>query len=66
MVYSAVKTTVVIFTDPSLDIIQRRICFFGANPGSVESGQTSHVPAMSVAGLCARFAPMIKWHRIAL
>ena len=25
-----------------------------------------HVPGMSVAGLCARFAPTIKWHRIAL
>ena len=27
-------------------------------------GHTVHVPGMSVAGLCARFAPTIKWHRI--
>ena len=25
-----------------------------------------YVPGMSVAGLCARFAPTIRWHRIAL
>ena len=27
---------------------------------------TMHVPGMSMAGLCARFAPTIKWHRTAL
>ena len=26
----------------------------------------TQVPGMSVAGLCARIAPTIKWHRIAL
>ena len=34
--------------------------------GSVAGGHTMHVPGMSVAGLCATFAPPIKWHRIAL
>ena len=33
---------------------------------SVAGGHILHVPGMSVAGLCARFAPTIKWHRIAL
>ena len=31
LVCTAVKTTVVVFTDPSGDIIQRRVCFFDAN-----------------------------------
>ena len=31
LVCNAVKTTVVVFSNPSRDIIQRRICFFGAN-----------------------------------
>ena len=30
----------------------------------VAGGYTMHVPGMSVAGLCARFAPTIKWHRM--
>ena len=38
----------------------------GCIAGSEASGRTMHVPGMSVAGLCARFAPTIKWHRIAL
>ena len=33
--------------------------------GSVAGGHTMHVPCISVAGLCARFTPTIKWHRIA-
>ena len=34
--------------------------------GSVAGGHTMQMPGMSVAGLCARFAPTIKWQRIAL
>ena len=34
--------------------------------GIVAGGRTMHVPGMSVAGLCARCVPAIKWHRIAL
>ena len=30
---------------------------------SVASGHTVSVPGMSVAGLCAKFASTIKWHR---
>ena len=32
----------------------------GCIAGSVAGGHTMHVPGMSVAGLCARFAPTIK------
>ena len=35
------------------------------NAGSVAGGHTTHVPGMSVEGLCARLAPIIKWYRIA-
>ena len=38
----------------------------GCIAGSVAAGHTMHVPGMSVAGLCTRFAPTIKWQRIAL
>ena len=38
----------------------------GCTAGSVAGGHTVHVPGMSVKGLCARFAPTIMWHRIAL
>ena len=38
----------------------------GCTAGSVAGGHTMRVPAMSVAGLCARFEPTMKWHRIAL
>ena len=38
----------------------------GCFAGSVASGRTLLVLGMSAAGLCARFAPNIKWHRIAL
>ena len=38
----------------------------GYTAWSVADGHTMHVPGMSVAGLCARFAPTINWHRIAL
>ena len=34
--------------------------------GSVATGHTVLVLDTSVAGLCARFAPTIKWHHIAL
>ena len=30
----------------------------------VAGGHTVHVPGLNVTGLCARFAPTIKWHRI--
>ena len=41
-----------------------RICIPTAeNAGSGAGGHTMHVPGMSVAGLCARFAPTVKWHR---
>ena len=38
----------------------------GCIAGSVAGGHTMHVPGVSVSGLCARFTPTIKWHRIAL
>ena len=38
----------------------------GCTAGSVAGGHTTHAPGMNVTGLCARFAPTIKWHRIAL
>ena len=33
--------------------------------GCLAGGHTMHVPGMSVAGICARFVPTIKWHPIA-
>ena len=38
----------------------------GCIAGRVAGRHTMHVPGMSVAGLCARFTPTIKWHRNAL
>ena len=36
----------------------------GCSAGSVAGGHTVRVSGMGVAGLCARFAPTIKWHRV--
>ena len=38
----------------------------GCRAGSVASGHTVRVPGMSAVGLCARLAPALKWHNIAL
>ena len=38
----------------------------GRSAGSVASGRTMRESGMGVAGLCARFAPTIKWRRILL
>ena len=38
----------------------------GCSAGSVARGHTVRVPGMSVAGICGRFGPTIKWHRMEL
>ena len=38
----------------------------GCSAGSVASGHSVRVSGKGVAGVCARFAPTIQWHRTLL